>query len=169
MSSDSKFSCSARSGLRYRPSLARGAPFGHPEDLVLIAVETIRCARREVADASSRFVRAVGSYTGAVKGGDQLETMGRALNFEVFGPALDAKLADVRHSRGGPCHPCDPVAMLQAPILAAQNHVSDAPMVFLIGNRPRWRCPGLELGCRGRAKHDPAIPRVDREERVSGA
>jgi len=78
--------------------------------------------------------------------GDPLETMDRAVDFEVFRPVLDAALAYADGSKGGR-PPYDPVAMFKVLILAAQNTVSDARMEFLIRDRLSWlRFLGFDLG-----------------------
>ena len=78
--------------------------------------------------------------------GDPLETMARAVDFEVFRPALEKALAYGDGAKGGR-PPYDPVAMFKVLILAAQNTVSDARMEFLIRDRLSWlRFLGFDLG-----------------------
>lgn len=78
--------------------------------------------------------------------GDPLEELGRLVDFEGFGPTLDAALAYSDGSKGGrPSY--DPVAMLKVLVLAAQNNVSDARMEYLIRDRLSWmRFLGFDLG-----------------------
>lgn len=78
--------------------------------------------------------------------GDPLEELGRIVDFEGFGPTLDAALAYSDGLKGGR-PPYDPVAMLKVLILAAQNNVSDVRMEYLIRDRLSWmRFLGFDLG-----------------------
>jgi len=78
--------------------------------------------------------------------GDPLEELRRIIDFEAFRPVLDAALTYSDGSKGGR-PPYDPVAMLKALILAAQNNVSDARMEYLIRDRLSWlRFLGFDLG-----------------------
>jgi len=78
--------------------------------------------------------------------GDPLEELSRIIDFEAFRPTLVAALAYGDGAKGGR-PPYDPVAMLKALILAAQNNVSDARMEYLIRDRLSWlRFLGFDLG-----------------------
>jgi transposase, IS5 family len=78
--------------------------------------------------------------------GDLLEELVWIIDFEAFRPALVAALAYSDGMKGGR-PPYDPVAMLKALILAAQNNVSDARMEYLIRDRLSWlRFLGFDLG-----------------------
>ena len=79
-------------------------------------------------------------------GGDPLETLGRAVDFEAFRSALETPLAYGDGAKGGR-PPYDAVAMFKVLILAAQNTVRDARMEFLIRDRLSWlRFLGFDLG-----------------------
>jgi IS5 family transposase len=78
--------------------------------------------------------------------GDPLEELVRVVDFEVFRPALVLAMAYGRGARGGR-PPYDPVAMFKVLILAVQNNVSDARMVYLVRARLSWlRFLGFDLG-----------------------
>lgn len=77
---------------------------------------------------------------------DPLEELGRIIDFEAFRPVLVAALAYGDGTKGGR-PPYDPVAMLKALVLAAQNNVSAARMEYLIRDRLSWlRVRGFDLG-----------------------
>lgn len=65
---------------------------------------------------------------------DPLEQLGRLVDFEAFRPTLIAALAYSDGAKGGR-PPYDPVAMLKALVLAAQDNVADARMEYLIRDR----------------------------------
>lgn len=65
---------------------------------------------------------------------DPLEQLGRLVDFEAFRPTLIAALAYGDGAKGGR-PPYDPVAMLKALVLAAQDNVADARMEYLIRDR----------------------------------
>lgn len=78
--------------------------------------------------------------------GDPLEVLARVVDFEAFRPALMAALGYSDGAKGGR-PPYDPVVMLKALVLAAQNNVSDARMEWLIRARLSWlRFLGFDLG-----------------------
>lgn len=68
--------------------------------------------------------------------GDPLEELGRIVDFEGFRPILNNALAYSDGAKGGR-PPYDCVAISKILILAAQNNVADARMVYLIRDRLR--------------------------------
>jgi hypothetical protein len=70
--------------------------------------------------------------------GDPLETMSRAVDFEIFRLALEKTLAYGERAKGDR-PPYSRVAMFKVLILAAPNMVSDARIEFLIRNRLSWQ------------------------------
>lgn len=66
--------------------------------------------------------------------GDQLEALGRAVDFEMFRPALVTALARSTGERGGR-PPFDPVMMFKVPVIQAANSLSDERAEFLINDR----------------------------------
>jgi transposase, IS5 family len=80
--------------------------------------------------------------------GDQLEAFGRAVDFELFRPELDAALAYSDGAQGGR-PPFDPVMMLEVLVIQTTNNLSDERTEFLINDRLSFmRFLGLGLGDR---------------------
>lgn len=66
--------------------------------------------------------------------GDQLEAFGRAVDFEMFRPALVSALDYSTGERGGR-PPFDPVMMFKVLVIQAANNLSDERAEFLINDR----------------------------------
>jgi len=80
--------------------------------------------------------------------GDQLETLGRVVDFEVFRPELTASLKRSNGSKGGR-PPYDAITMFKILVIQAMNDLSDERVEFLINDRLSFmRFLGFELGQR---------------------
>jgi transposase, IS5 family len=80
--------------------------------------------------------------------GDQLETFGRVVDFEIFRPDLEAALSYSDAAKGGR-PPYDAVLMFKVLVIQAHNNLSDERTEFLINDRLSFmRFLGLALGDR---------------------
>lgn len=79
------------------------------------------------------------------QGGDPLEALSKAVDFEVFRDVLNDAMGYGDGAKGGR-PPFDPVMMFKVLLLQAQNDLSDARAEFLIKDRLSWmRFLGLGL------------------------